>query len=722
MRVVLINTVLWIILAPILATAFGLVLALLIDRMRARSEKVTKSLIFLPMAISFVGASVIWKFVYQYNEPTQPQIGLLSQVAIWLGWKNPPNWLLNTPLNTFMLIVIMIWVQTGFAMVVLSAAIKAIPDDVLEAAALDGATGWQMFVRVTIPMIRGTLIVVFTTILIAVLKIFDIVATMTGGNFNTSVLSYEMYSPDLRPRRPGTRVGARGHPVRRRRAGAHLQHRPAAEGACDPMSTVEGQQTIKVNAPRVTADTGTKVRQTLSSRLASLMVVLLTVVWTVPTFGLLVTSLRPAGRRLELGLVDGLRPPELHPGELPVGAVLRRLQRRRAGCIPYFVNSLTVSIPGTLFPLALATMAAYALAWIPFKGANTLFFFVFGLQVVPIQLALVPLLRFLNTGVHIGSVPVFPALGVTGHFASLWITHTMFAMPLAIFLLHNFMVQLPRDLMEAARVDGANSFLIFRKIVLPLTAPSIASFAIFQFLWVWNDLLVSLTFVGAGKDSVSPLTTRLQAAGRQLRLALGAARTIGVRGDHRAADRVLRTPEVLRPGVAGRLGQGLTRAGEGPHSEPGGASLSAAPLRRPRRASRSPHPPVRYHEYQVLWVAGIIRWQLRGPESDVPAQGGSMAAAQRRPVVVGGNRTPFARAGGAYARSSNRDLLTAALDGLVARFGLAGETPRGGGRGRGAQAQPGLQPHPGVGARLRAWPTTPPPTTCRWPARPAWRR
>lgn len=193
MRVVLINTVLWIVLAPTFATAFGLVLALLSDRMRARSEKVTKSLIFLPMAISFVGASVIWKFVYQYNEPSQPQIGLLSQVAIWLGWKNPSNWLLNTPLNTFMLIVIMIWVQTGFAMVVLSAAIKAIPNDVLEAAALDGATGWQMFLRVTIPMIRGTLIVVFTTILIAVLKIFDIVATMTGGNFNTSVLSYEMY-------------------------------------------------------------------------------------------------------------------------------------------------------------------------------------------------------------------------------------------------------------------------------------------------------------------------------------------------------------------------------------------------------------------------------------------------------------------------------------------------------------------------------------------------
>jgi alpha-glucoside transport system permease protein len=194
MRIVLINTILWIIIAPTVSTAFGLVLALLADQMRSGSEKITKSLIFLPMAISLVGASVIWKFVYQYVEPSQPQIGLLSQVVIWLGWDNPPNWILQSPLNTFMLIVIMIWVQTGFAMVVLSAAIKAIPGDVLEAAALDGATGWQKFIRVTIPMIRGTLIVVFTTILIAVLKIFDIVKTMTGGNFNTSVLANEMYT------------------------------------------------------------------------------------------------------------------------------------------------------------------------------------------------------------------------------------------------------------------------------------------------------------------------------------------------------------------------------------------------------------------------------------------------------------------------------------------------------------------------------------------------
>jgi alpha-glucoside transport system permease protein len=191
-RSTLFNTILWIIIAPIASTAMGLMLALLIDRMRR--ESIPKSIIFLPMAISFVGASIIWKFVYDYRDPSVPQIGLLSQICIWLGWKNPPNWLLSQPLNNFLLMVIMIWVQTGFAMVVLSAAIKAIPTDVIEAASLDGATGWRLFSSVTIPMIRNTLIVVLTTIMIAVLKIFDIIRTVTGGNFGTEVLANEMYS------------------------------------------------------------------------------------------------------------------------------------------------------------------------------------------------------------------------------------------------------------------------------------------------------------------------------------------------------------------------------------------------------------------------------------------------------------------------------------------------------------------------------------------------
>lgn len=192
MRQVLFNTAAWIIIAPVLSTALGLTLALLLDRMRR--ESLSKSLIFMPMAISFVGAGIIWGLIYEYRDPSQPQVGLLSQVVMWLGIDDPPNWILLQPWNNFFLMVIMIWIQTGFAMVVLSAAIKAIPGDVVEAAELDGAGGWTLFSRVTIPMIRGTLIVVLTTIMIAVLKIFDIVRTMTNGNFGTQVVANEMYA------------------------------------------------------------------------------------------------------------------------------------------------------------------------------------------------------------------------------------------------------------------------------------------------------------------------------------------------------------------------------------------------------------------------------------------------------------------------------------------------------------------------------------------------
>jgi alpha-glucoside transport system permease protein len=189
---VLVNTVLWIIIAPVASTALGLTLALLLDRMKR--ESISKSLIFMPMAISFVGASIIWSLVYEYRDPSQQQVGLLSQIVMWFGVQDPPNWILWSPFNNYLLMVIMIWIQVGFAMVVLSAAIKAIPSEVVEAAELDGATGWKLFSRVTIPMIRSTLTVVLITIMIAVLKIFDIVRTMTNGNFGTQVVANEMYA------------------------------------------------------------------------------------------------------------------------------------------------------------------------------------------------------------------------------------------------------------------------------------------------------------------------------------------------------------------------------------------------------------------------------------------------------------------------------------------------------------------------------------------------
>jgi alpha-glucoside transport system permease protein len=188
----LLNTLLWILIAPVAATGLGLLIAVLVDRLK--HQAVYKSLIFLPMAISFVGASIIFKFVYDYRGPGLPQDGLLSQIAISLGWKNPPNWILSHPLNNFLLMSIMVWVQTGFAMVVLSAAIKAIPEDITDAARVDGARGLAMAFRITLPMIRNTLIVVLTTVMIITLKLFDIIRTMTGGNFGTDVLANEMYN------------------------------------------------------------------------------------------------------------------------------------------------------------------------------------------------------------------------------------------------------------------------------------------------------------------------------------------------------------------------------------------------------------------------------------------------------------------------------------------------------------------------------------------------
>jgi len=195
--VVLRNTVFWVLVTPFLATAIGLLYAVLIDK--ARLESFAKALIFLPMAISFVGAGIIWKFVYEYrpDQGNVKQIGLLNQVLVWLG-GTPQQWLIESPLNTFLLIVVMIWIQAGFAMTVLSAAIKAIPDDVIEAARLDGVTAVGMFRFITVPSIRPAVVVVLTTIGIGTLKVFDIVRTMTGGNFDTSVVANEFYSQSFR--------------------------------------------------------------------------------------------------------------------------------------------------------------------------------------------------------------------------------------------------------------------------------------------------------------------------------------------------------------------------------------------------------------------------------------------------------------------------------------------------------------------------------------------
>ena len=192
---VLQNTAIWVVLTPLLATSFGLIYAVLVDR--SRFEKFAKALIFLPMAISLVGASIIWKFVYDYKASEQGQLGVLNGLLKAVGFDTY-RFLLTEPWNTFFLIVIIVWVQAGFAMTILSAAIKAIPDDIVEAAKLDGVNGFKLFRYITVPSIRPSLIVVLTTISITTLKVFDIVRTATGGQFGTSVLAYEFYVQSFR--------------------------------------------------------------------------------------------------------------------------------------------------------------------------------------------------------------------------------------------------------------------------------------------------------------------------------------------------------------------------------------------------------------------------------------------------------------------------------------------------------------------------------------------
>jgi alpha-glucoside transport system permease protein len=190
-RTIMVNTILWILVVPIFTAALGLLLAIMLDRIK--HESIPKSLLFMPMAISFVGASIIFKFVYEYREPDEVQIGLLSTIVDFLG-GTPSDWMLSKPLNTFLLMIIYVWTQMGFGMVILSAAIKAVPSDIVEASSLDGASGWRLFRNITFPMIKGTFIVVLATGVVGALKVFDIVRTMTGGNFSTNVLANEMYS------------------------------------------------------------------------------------------------------------------------------------------------------------------------------------------------------------------------------------------------------------------------------------------------------------------------------------------------------------------------------------------------------------------------------------------------------------------------------------------------------------------------------------------------
>ncbi len=239
-------------------------------------------------------------------------------------------------------------------------------------------------------------------------------------------------------------------------------------------------------------------KKTLTSRIGSLVAVVIAVLWTLPTFGLLVSSFRPEDLIKTTGWWTYFSDPQLTLENYQEVLFGSASNGQLAG---FFVNSLMIVIPAVVMPVTLAALAAYAFAWMRFPGRDWLFVVVFALQIVPLQMALIPLLRIFRG-------PFFDPILEYVPYLSLWLAHTAFALPLAVFLLHNFISEVPGELIEAARVDGAGHVTIFRRIMLPLLVPAIASLVIFQFLWVWNDLLVGLTFAG-GTDEVAPITVRL---------------------------------------------------------------------------------------------------------------------------------------------------------------------------------------------------------------------
>jgi alpha-glucoside transport system permease protein len=233
-------------------------------------------------------------------------------------------------------------------------------------------------------------------------------------------------------------------------------------------------------------------KKKLSSPWASLVAIVIAVLWTLPTFGLLVSSFRPERAIKRTGWWTFFTDPQVTMDNYK--AVFGQDGGVNLG--DYFVNSLVICIPAVLIPLALASISAYSFAWINFRGKNFLFLAIFALQIVPLQVTLIPVLE------------IFVKLHLTGSFWTLWLAHSTFALPLAIYLLHNFMQEIPATLIEAARIDGAGHVSIFFRVMLPLLTPALAAFGIFQFLWVWNDLLVALVFAGGGNE-VAPITLQL---------------------------------------------------------------------------------------------------------------------------------------------------------------------------------------------------------------------
>ena len=231
------------------------------------------------------------------------------------------------------------------------------------------------------------------------------------------------------------------------------------------------------------------------TRITLLVVALL---WLVPVAGVLVTSFRPAALANSTGWWEAIGKP-FEAGQWTLDNYRQALDT--GGFESALLNSLAVTIPSTVIPVTIAAFAAYAFSWMQFRGRYVLFVLVVGLMVVPLQMALIPILRLYATGGSLGDVQFIPDLDLNGTFLGIWLAHTAFGLPLATYLLRNYIGALPSSIIESAKIDGADHFTIFWRLIVPLSVPALAAFAIFQFLWVWNDLLVAYVFLGGTRDT-----------------------------------------------------------------------------------------------------------------------------------------------------------------------------------------------------------------------------
>jgi alpha-glucoside transport system permease protein len=256
-------------------------------------------------------------------------------------------------------------------------------------------------------------------------------------------------------------------------------------------------------APPVTGPIGTTQRpgpleRGRASWGARIAVTAIVILWLFPTVGVLITSFRPEALVDSTGWWTVLARP-LEATEWTLENY--RLALSTGGFGNAFLNSLAVAIPSTVIPIAIAAFAAYAFSWMEFRGRYMMFVAVVGLLVVPLQMALIPILRLYNEGATVGRLLLFPDLDLNGTFLGIWLAHTAFGLPLAVYLLRNYIGSLPSSVIESARMDGADHFTIFWRLIVPLSVPALAAFAIFQFLWVWNDLLVAYVFLGGTQET-----------------------------------------------------------------------------------------------------------------------------------------------------------------------------------------------------------------------------